>query len=352
MLSRKVLSENEKRFQFIEEIMNPQKDFREQVLTSFNQLFGYQKSVFWRITETGINSTNPILFNIGNEEMKEYTERYRLRDPILKYQDSFIKNNVICYSDILPDKEYKQTEYYHFLRKNKNKDIILICLNDGQRLTGIISFLRSIEEEQFTTLDKTRMLFLSKYISKLFATSNRLEESELHFHAIKEYANLLRLGIIIMDDFNHICYYNKQAEDICNDYNSSHKYTIQEFVQHTLDYVPHLTDNFTAELPNLPNIFIKIYRMERSKQFVIFLIPSEQSLEKKSKMLGLLTLREVEISDLLMKGYTNYKIAETLFISTNTVKRHLQNIYTKLGVRNRTELCYQLKSNFENKKFY
>ena len=51
-----------------------------------------------------------------------------------------------------------------------------------------------------------------------------------------------------------------------------------------------------------------------------------------------LTNREKEVLDLLIKGYPSELIASTLFISNNTLKRHIQNIYNKLNVHNRAEL--------------
>ena len=51
-----------------------------------------------------------------------------------------------------------------------------------------------------------------------------------------------------------------------------------------------------------------------------------------------LTNREKEVLDLLIKGYPSEVICSTLFISTNTLKRHVQNIYNKLNVHSRAEL--------------
>lgn len=51
-----------------------------------------------------------------------------------------------------------------------------------------------------------------------------------------------------------------------------------------------------------------------------------------------LTNREKEVLDLLMKGYPAEIILSTLYISNNTLKRHVQNIYNKLNVHNRAEL--------------
>jgi len=50
--------------------------------------------------------------------------------------------------------------------------------------------------------------------------------------------------------------------------------------------------------------------------------------------------REIEVIELLMKGYSNKEIAGRLFISTDTVKKHTYNIYRKLGVQNRVQLNY------------
>jgi DNA-binding NarL/FixJ family response regulator len=49
-----------------------------------------------------------------------------------------------------------------------------------------------------------------------------------------------------------------------------------------------------------------------------------------------LTAREREILDLVAEGRTNAEIAERLCVSFGTVKKHLDNIYAKLGVHTRT----------------
>lgn len=50
-----------------------------------------------------------------------------------------------------------------------------------------------------------------------------------------------------------------------------------------------------------------------------------------------LTSREEEVLALIAEGLTNQEIANRLIVSENTVKYHVQNIYSKLNVTNRTE---------------
>ncbi|MGM0446258.1 MAG: LuxR C-terminal-related transcriptional regulator [Bacillota bacterium] len=51
-----------------------------------------------------------------------------------------------------------------------------------------------------------------------------------------------------------------------------------------------------------------------------------------------LTKREIEVVKQILDGKNNYEVAKNLFISINTVKKHLMNIYKKVEVNNRTEL--------------
>ena len=55
--------------------------------------------------------------------------------------------------------------------------------------------------------------------------------------------------------------------------------------------------------------------------------------------------RQKEILELIEKGYSNEQIGESLSISINTVKFHLNKIYRELDVSNRTQALvafYQL----------
>ena len=50
----------------------------------------------------------------------------------------------------------------------------------------------------------------------------------------------------------------------------------------------------------------------------------------------LLSLRELEVLQLVAAGRDNVEIAAELNLSTRTVERHLQNMYGKLGLQGRS----------------
>lgn len=57
-----------------------------------------------------------------------------------------------------------------------------------------------------------------------------------------------------------------------------------------------------------------------------------------------LTEREREVTRLVAQGRSNSEIAQALFISSKTVKTHISNILSKLGLQDRTQLAiYAIK---------
>lgn len=65
---------------------------------------------------------------------------------------------------------------------------------------------------------------------------------------------------------------------------------------------------------------------------------TSEQIEEHQLDLSLLSRREIEVARLAAKGYTNAQIAQTLYISSETVKRHMASIFEKLGIESRKEL--------------
>ncbi len=68
-------------------------------------------------------------------------------------------------------------------------------------------------------------------------------------------------------------------------------------------------------------------------------------------LLTYLTAREEEVLELLTQGVTYKGVANQLFISETTVKTHVNNIFQKLQVNDRTQaVLYALNNGFGNRK--
>lgn len=72
---------------------------------------------------------------------------------------------------------------------------------------------------------------------------------------------------------------------------------------------------------------------------------SPESLVDPTKLISYqLTKRELEIVELICKGYSNYDIADELYISEHTVKKHITNIFSKTTITNRARLISHMLS--------
>jgi DNA-binding NarL/FixJ family response regulator len=70
---------------------------------------------------------------------------------------------------------------------------------------------------------------------------------------------------------------------------------------------------------------------------VVVGMPQEMIKEVEEGSGGVLSIREMEILVLVARGLSNRQIASALRVSEDTVKRHLANVYPKMGVVSRGE---------------
>jgi DNA-binding NarL/FixJ family response regulator len=59
-------------------------------------------------------------------------------------------------------------------------------------------------------------------------------------------------------------------------------------------------------------------------------------------MIEILSAREKDVARLLANGVSNKEIARALGVEVVTVKKHVGNIFRKLGARNRTQAAVSL----------
>lgn len=80
-----------------------------------------------------------------------------------------------------------------------------------------------------------------------------------------------------------------------------------------------------------------------SQQYITHLRQHSKPINK--RVPKILTKREQQIITFLSLGASNQQIAEKLFVSENTVKTHLHNIFKKIEVKNRVQALIWAKEN-------
>lgn len=72
------------------------------------------------------------------------------------------------------------------------------------------------------------------------------------------------------------------------------------------------------------------------------------TVESIPSVLAQLTPRELDVARLVAIGSTNQEIAQKLFISESTVKTHINSIFNRLNLKNRSQLAIYANSVFVN----
>ncbi len=116
-------------------------------------------------------------------------------------------------------------------------------------------------------------------------------------------------------------------------------------------YMP-FVENCDYVKPLLEELYVKGVYSENIAEILELYKPYQEAMDKIrlenfSENKPSLTEREMEVAQLASEGFSNELIAERLFISQNTVKTQLKNVFKKLGINSRS----LLKNYFDNNKF-
>ena len=88
------------------------------------------------------------------------------------------------------------------------------------------------------------------------------------------------------------------------------------------------------------DIFYAISTVIRGRKYYDSSILKYKDSSTKDLMIELLTNREKDVLKELGKGYSNEKIAKQLYISENTVKKHISSIFIKLNINQRAQAVF------------
>jgi len=111
---------------------------------------------------------------------------------------------------------------------------------------------------------------------------------------------------------------------------------ISELISQWVERCPSKGDTMTP-LPKLKNFKFAFLGLARHQEFLIKIEDNDQFSEQENLMKNLsITAREADVLTWVAKGKTNREIGKILDLSPRTVNKHLEQLFKKLGVDNRT----------------
>lgn len=206
---------------------------------------------------------------------------------------------------------------------------------NGDDIIGSINFGRSFSEGEFKKQDLLTISILSHFLGltiiDTFGKKSITEYNRIFYNGIDN----MKQSMIITDKDYNINYANHAAKGTIIRHFGQDK-TETRFINKLEEVSYNLTEKKETVIDNLKLRTCPIPGL-KNKQSIVFLDDNPPPSINRA-IQEILTSREIDVLMLVERGMKNKEIAEKLFISVNTVKRHLDNMYGKLNVGSRTQL--------------
>lgn len=325
------------------------------------------------------NLREEIYFDKRDFTMFAYNEKSRLYEIRSFYpanwtdtdQQRYI-NNYIHLDDVLPilaisqevafrnndifSEERKKTLYYKEFLKKAQLEISIdanIPLAPEANVFAAFALYRNTGMKEFSEKDLAIVKLYQKHLSRIFNrhfSKNTSKDSGLDGLPL---SSINSFGVCTLDEnFNFETFnsfFKKLLTDKPNDVSNS---SIGKAIIGLAKDCAKLPEGTNPE-PVYIDVDDRTYLLELSRfqqdrqKYMAVLYPLSDFVQSRLKSLKdtyQLSAREFEILNLILKnGMTNDEIAEDLFISPATVKRHISNAYNKLGINTQKQLLSMLK---------
>ncbi len=354
--------------------------FYQDILKLISEHFNYSRLAFFP-ENMNISSSNDInrvyltnfySINLENKFIKEFKEYYykvSIFQP-LNLPEKLLNSTIITITDIMPYNSFARTENFQFLNKyNLHYRLNIIQYSDNVRL-GTLCIFKSKEEGDFTKREYKILKILNNILSSHYKSFLNLSNLLLEQKLLKKCYDSYPDGIIIWDSKQCVLEVNNKAQEYCYEIaesvNTSGNFIYDNLieinqtissVQKTISFLSYniiqntnnqnlsiFSNNHTYTIKTSAIITPTLIGNMETSYFTCITksLNNETFSLHKTKYFYNLTDRELEIINLINKGCSNKEISASLYLSSNTVKTHIKNIFEKLGVNNRTSLLNKI----------
>lgn len=263
-----------------------------------------------------------------------------------------------------------------FLRPQKIHYKLVARLETLEGVLGKIVLTRPADSINFSKNDVRLAQALCPYLAHALAINDLRRKMSLKDNILQFIESDLSTGILLIDESMRLVYINQKAKELCQKLSGhSDRFGDRRYIH------PDLMEAFCKMIQangyraggtelmrrqqtivgnngiqisayakfirngpaNDGGIYYMIYVSELKNDLVV----QGSDLRKTFQ----LSKREMDVMGHLFKGLKNSEIASALYVSEITVKKHIQKIYAKVGVKNRTSLMNKVMATHEAPPF-
>lgn len=333
------------------------KDARYYILDTLQVWYENYPIAFF-LTNENEQFIDPLSINISHQVMEEYNKHYYQIDIFHSHniERKLLKKDIIHITDIMTIHSFERTEFYqHVLSRIGVYDEIALPLHYDNQLLGIIGIMKPATYGAFTGEEINYAKTVRSSILPSFSTHLQLQKQRNENKLLLNCIDQAPIGTMIFDDKQQIIYHNELVsmyiDDIFAMPNTNLNKAMLEDLLSRLNYGSYYYSSCLHS--SLHNYDIKIVpfavpRLTHSfgTLFALYIQKKQPIKNLNYRQLSLnygLTNREYEIILLMKQGLSNKDIATQLFLSTHTIKTHIQNIFRKVDCYSRTEMIHKLE---------
>ncbi|PKN30679.1 MAG: hypothetical protein CVU64_02065 [Deltaproteobacteria bacterium HGW-Deltaproteobacteria-21] len=344
-------------------------EFRRRILDAVTENLRLDRALFVLADETS-RFTDFMVKNIDDLWVQRYKEYYREYDPFELIDRKFNGKLTIRLEELVGLPSFLKSKYYNeFLLPQKIHHKATSYLIYGRKTLGLIGFFRSRCSPAFSDEEMEMISTISPFISNGLELVGLRCDQRLEGDLLDIVQNDSSWGLLIVNESMRPVFMNQNARRVCDDLGESRSCKpdnrLSSLPPPLLEDCQALKQKYCG-FPKEKGIgsvyrIIKSQRSRRRYQIRskivektiqhepcrLFAVSIDRitggvrmESERLDEIYGL-TERESDILFRLSRGSTNAEIAGDLCICEITVKKHIQRLFEKVGVTNRTALVHR-----------
>jgi DNA-binding CsgD family transcriptional regulator len=257
----------------------------------------------------------------GETEEPEAPTYWDIRDehPVCHHHEVTGDFRAVKLSDFLTRSELRRTRiYWEYFHPWCVEYMLSVGLDAPLTHTKVFLFNRAGGRD-FSERDRAVLDFLRPHLANLYDAAQARRRAAQAVAVLEE----ADAGLVVLDGAGRIEHATPEALRILSLYFGVNRAALPEVIAAWLREQENAPSPERLEIPG------------EDAALIVHLVHGALLLEEQRSEPPL-TDREREVLELVAAGKTNAEIAETIWIAPGTVRKHLENIYEKLGVHSRT----------------